>query len=361
LTTGVAIATAITSILGISFIGSFCMPFNLHTTTKPQAKIEETRQSSVSSEVSSRKEPAAFRATVNAPRGVLKPVGPPGGQFFHLRLTPPPALARWVQHFWMVEWDLRGVAPRLQETLPHPSVYLVFEQKLGHPVPQPLPQMAAEISGVSTGKFSRRLEGWSRVFGVKFKPGGFRTFLGEAMSTITDCVLPAQQVFGPSVLELAACIYRCPDADSMAGAISTFLGSLRPSPDASADLSAQLVELIFDNPAILTVDQLAAKAGMSARSLQRLFKEYVGVPPKWVIRRYRLHELVERLHSGEAFDGAHLALDLGYADQAHLINDFRNLVGYTPTGYREVAGTSPQQATRAIVRRPSVVAEYPQD
>ena len=53
------------------------------------------------------------------------------------------------------------------------------------------------------------------------------------------------------------------------------------------------------------------------------------------VRRFRLHELVERLHSGQPLDGAELALDLGYADQAHLIRDFRNLVGYTPTGYRK--------------------------
>src|SRR5271154_7264072 len=182
--------------------------------------IEETRQSSASSWGSSRREPSAFPPTIAPPRGVLAAAPSPHGQFFHLRLAPPPALAPWVQHFWMVEWDLREVAPRLQETLPHPSVYLVFERKLEQPFPQPLPQMAAEISGVSTGKFSRRLEGWSRVFGVKFKPGGFRTFLGEATSTITDCVLPAQQVFGPSVLELAAHIYRCPDAESMVDVIS---------------------------------------------------------------------------------------------------------------------------------------------
>ena len=338
------------------------MPFNFHPKTKSRAAIEETRQSSASPKGSSRKESAAFPATASPPRGVLKPVGPSGGQFVHLRLAPPPALAPWVQHFWMVEWDLREIGPRLQETLPHPSVYLVFEQKLDQRSSQPLPrQMAAQISGVSTGKFSRHLEGWSRVFGAKFKPGGFRTFLGKATSTVTDCILPAQQVFGPSVLELAAHIYRCPDAESMAAASSKFLSSLQPSPDASADLSAQLVELIFEDSAILTVDRLAAKAGMGARSLQRLFKEYVGVPPKWVIRRYRLHELVERLHSGQAYDGANLALDLGYADQAHLINDFRNLVGYTPTGYRKLVATSPQQTTKASFGKPPVGCEYPQD
>ncbi len=86
-------------------------------------------------------------------------------------------------------------------------------------------------------------------------------------------------------------------------------------PTISPEMTLSIV--ILPTP-ILTVDQLAAKACMSVRSLQRLFKEYVGVPPKWVIRRYRLHELVERLHSGKTFDGAKLALDLGYADQAHL-------------------------------------------
>jgi len=312
----------------------------------PQSAIAKTRQPPPPPNASPQKEPSAFPPTALPPRGVLKPIGPSGGQFFHQRLTPPPALAPWVQHFWMVQWDLREAGPRLQETLPHPSVYLVFEQNLEtHPPEQtphqPLPQMAAEISGVSTGKFSRRLEGYGRVFGIKFKPGGFRTFLTTSTSIVTNRVLPAQQIFGPSILDLAAQIYRSPDTESMADATSKYLTSLNPSPDPSADLSAHLVQLILDDPSILTVDQLAAKAGITIRSLQRLFKDYVGASPKWVIRRYRLHELVERLHSGQPFDGAQLALDLGYADQAHLINDFRNLIGYTPTTYRKLPATSP--------------------
>ena len=55
-----------------------------------------------------------------------------------------------------------------------------------------------------------------------------------------------------------------------------------------------------------------------------------------MIRRYRLHELVERLKAGEVVDGAQTALDLGYSDQAHLINDFRSIVGYSPSRYRSL-------------------------
>ena len=64
--------------------------------------------------------------------------------------------------------------------------------------------------------------------------------------------------------------------------------------------------------------------------------EYVGVSPKWVIRRYRLHELIERFNSGEKLDWAQLALVLGYFDQAHLINDFTTIIGYSPTQYRKL-------------------------
>jgi AraC-like DNA-binding protein len=69
------------------------------------------------------------------------------------------------------------------------------------------------------------------------------------------------------------------------------------------------------------------------RSLQRLFSRYVGVSPKWVIRRYRLHELLEQMHSGRHLDWAQVAIDLGYFDQAHLINDFKSITGYAPTEY----------------------------
>jgi AraC-like DNA-binding protein len=72
---------------------------------------------------------------------------------------------------------------------------------------------------------------------------------------------------------------------------------------------------------------------MTVRSLQRLFADYVGASPKWVMRRARLHEAAERADSGELVDWAELATDLGYADQAHLTRDFTDTIGVSPTRY----------------------------
>jgi len=77
---------------------------------------------------------------------------------------------------------------------------------------------------------------------------------------------------------------------------------------------------------------------INKRALQRLFQQYVGVPPKWAIQRYRLQEVAGKLNSGVVIDWAKLAVDLGYFDQAHLIKDFKMLVGKTPTEYVKQIG-----------------------
>ena len=82
------------------------------------------------------------------------------------------------------------------------------------------------------------------------------------------------------------------------------------------------------------VRDLAGRFRIGPRRLQRLFATYAGVPPKWVIRRARLHEAVERLDQGHDLDLALLARDLGYFDQAHFAHDFRAVVGRPPAAYR---------------------------
>ena len=71
------------------------------------------------------------------------------------------------------------------------------------------------------------------------------------------------------------------------------------------------------------------------RALQRMFVEYVGVGPKWCIRRFRIAEATSRLAAGVAVDWAALAVELGYADQAHFSRDFTAILGEPPTKYAQ--------------------------
>lgn len=268
-----------------------------------------------------------IRPKLDQPRGVLnhRGEGPVGN---HGRYWPSADLAPFVEHYWTVEWDV--AEPRLAETLPHPSVHLVLERG------------QAQLAGLATRRFTRVLEGRGRVVSAKFRPGGFKPFLQEAVSSLTDRVVPLTAVFGESAADLAQRVLAQREPQAAIGLLEAFLRERRPEPDAQAELAGRIVSRIADDRDITRVEQVAESFDLNLRRLQRLFNDCVGVSPKWVIQRYRLHEAAERLAAEPEVDCAGLALELGYADQAHFIRDFKQLVGRSPAEYaRDVrAGAS---------------------
>lgn len=100
-----------------------------------------------------------------------------------------------------------------------------------------------------------------------------------------------------------------------------------------------MADAIDSDPAIRTVDDAAARLGLSARSLQRLASRYVGLPPSIMIRRRRLQEAAERLRANPDTTLAAIAADLGYSDHAHLANEFRSVLGLTLSTYRRQASS----------------------
>jgi AraC-like DNA-binding protein len=250
-------------------------------------------------------------------RGVLHRL--PAGEFAHARIEPPADLADRIEHFWIVRWNLEGLPPQVQETLPHPNVHIVIEPGL------------AAAWGVHSGRWTRVLEGRSSAFGIKFRPGAFRALLGRPVSHIADSSCPLAALFGADASMLHD-VPACSDADAVALA-ARFLRDRLPPLDAKAKRAGEIVDHIAGDLALHSADELARHFELTLRGLQRLFSEYVGIGPKWVIKRYRLHEAIARVQAGEAVAWAALAQDLGYFDQAHFIADFRKLVGKTPGDY----------------------------
>lgn len=255
------------------------------------------------------------RVKHDTPRGILNVRAASGLR----RYWPSDDLAPFVEHYWIVRWNLD--APQTAETLPHPSVHMVLGRE------------GSEIVGVMRGRFSRILEGTGRVIGTKFRPGAFRAFVDRPVATFTNRRWPLREVWGRKVAGFDAEAFAHEDDLAAVAVIESFLRSFDPASTAAMELAGRIAARIAEDRNITKVDQITDEAGMTARQLQRIFREYVGVTPKWVIQRYRLIEAAERLAAGPADDFADLALDLGYADQAHFIRDFKRLVGRPPAGY----------------------------
>jgi len=266
------------------------------------------------------------RPKLDDPRGILHRKAGAGGPG-HARYWPAADLAPFVEHFWVVEWDV--AEPELAEVLAHPSVHLTIEA--GH----------SGVRGVVAGKFTTVLSGSGRVLGTKFRPGGFRPFLDGPVSALTGRKVTLDEAFGAKGLELERQVLGRRDHGEAIELVQSFLRARRPEPDPTIELVAGIAARIAADREVTRVEQLVREHGIGLRKLQRIFDEYVGVSPKWVIQRYRLHEAAERIAAGTAIDFAALALDLGYADQAHFIRDFRKVVGSPPASYaRSLAGPS---------------------
>jgi AraC-like DNA-binding protein len=262
-----------------------------------------------------------MRSPDNPPRGILNFTA--GQEKFTLaRFLPGDDLRAVVEHYWVVRWDLRGQEPYVQETLPYPSVHLVVERG------------RSEVVGVQTGKFRRLLEGEGHVFGVRFKPGAFYWLVGWPVARLTDRSMGLGEVFGVAGAALEERVLAEAEDEARVKVAEAFLRERLPAEeDAQVAVVQGMVACIAARQEMTKVDDLVRLLGVNKRAVQRLFQRYVGVSPKWVIQRYRLHEVAERLAAGEAVAWPEMVVELGYTDQAHLIKDFKMLVGRTPAEY----------------------------
>jgi len=265
--------------------------------------------------------------TVDAePKGVLAPAAA-ARKFRLARYVPADDLRGVIEHHWVVEWDLRGQEPYVQKTLPYPCVHLVFEPG------------KTTIHGVMRRTFEYRLAGAARVLGVRFRPGGFRGLLGASVATITDREIPLERIFNVSAAEAEAAVFCAPDDAGMVAAAEAIVrGRARlTAADPNVEVAHGIVERIAADRTINKVEDLAPSTGLGIRALQRLFREYVGISPKWVIRRARLHDAAARLADTGHVNLTQLAHDLGYSDQAHFTRDFKAVVGRSPSDYHRAA------------------------
>jgi AraC-like DNA-binding protein len=236
---------------------------------------------------------------------------------------PSAPLAGLVEHYWHVRWDLRDQPAQEQATLPHPNVHLVVEHG------------QARIYGVHHGRFVRQLQGLDQVFGIKFKAGGFYPFYRQPVAKLLDQSMGVTECFGPTGADLPRQVLCAADFAAMCAAAERFLLHHLPAVDPQVARVSNLLQRIAQDARIVSVDDVLGISGLNKRGLQRLFQKYVGIGPKWVIQRYRLHEAIAQVQAGKVLNWTALALELGYFDQAHFVRDFRQLVGMAPGEYEK--------------------------
>jgi len=236
----------------------------------------------------------------------------------HYSEHPPPAhLAPYVECLWTLETsDPISSYP----VLPDGCVDIIFSPRRSGP----------EAQVVGTMTHTRRFSFFAGQFdcGVRFRPGMSYGFLRLPGTEIADRSLPLADIWKTAAKDLNA---RLQDVESASECVHLIANALRVLPEHG--VVQRVSTAIVARSGQVRVDELAFDAGMSARQLRRLFLEQTGLTPKHLARVIRFRESVSRLGQAKRGDWAQVALDCGYYDQAHFINEFRELSGYRPAEY----------------------------
>ncbi|MGM7670874.1 helix-turn-helix domain-containing protein [Microbacterium sp. A93] len=254
---------------------------------------------------------------IDAWRGILYPARLPQ---FH-RLLPPAEAAELVEWFWIPEWNIEPGRTSRQHVVAYPALNLVVDAG------------GVELTGASTRASHRDLTGRGWAVGALLKPAAVAALIEDPSalrdrSTRFDA--PDLHRAVTQAMDESGAVGREHAATAFSAWLVERVGEIGPVARQANEMSA----LLMTDSAITRAEDAAARLSMSVRTLQRLAHRYVGFPPAAMIRRRRLQEAAQRVREHPETDLSTIAAELGYADHAHLTNDFLAVLGIAPSAYR---------------------------
>jgi AraC-like DNA-binding protein len=263
-----------------------------------------------------------------------------------LSQRPAAPLAAHVDCLW---YSARGVLPHTRERcLPTGCADIVVPLLQDHLVRYDDAQGAAarHLRGaIVQGAFDRfgvrGTEGPSAVIGVHFRPGGAAAFFGAALPELRNRTELLEDLWGPAARTLRERLQAAPSPRQALRLMQDHLLqrlTTAPPPD---PLVAFAVTAFGQDPGAARVAPVQRASRSTPAQFIRRFEQAVGLTPKRYARVLRLGELLPTLARCGPRDWAQLAANGGYADQSHLIREFRLLTGLAPCAYRPVRGDQP--------------------
>ena len=180
-----------------------------------------------------------------------------------------------------------------------------------------------------------RFQGTIDQVNISFFPGAAGAFTGLPMPELIGRMALPDDVWPQDFRQAVADLEPLPPGQRISGLADLLLARLEPGREARPQVR-EAVRLIRASRGRVTVRWLASQLNLSISQLERSFTRHVGVGPKLLARQTRVCALATEAMTLASPDWASLAAKYGYADQAHLAREFRELTGLTPARFGRV-------------------------
>jgi AraC-like DNA-binding protein len=247
---------------------------------------------------------------------------------------PPPVLKDFVWYFAVLEDQKEVGGPFNYDLIPLGDTcvtFVVLNWSKGAGGPAGLSFL---LTSGPMSKPARLLIHPKQVVLARLKAGAFQSFFGLSPDRVKDKVILLEKFWDETAKILAGRLRNAPDTaarlDAMAEVLSQKAQSC-PKPDLYAQAA---VQLMWDSDGKMGMEELVRRLGYSERQVERKYLEGLGLTPKEYQRVLRCRLITLRILNGDFQDWTQLAAEYRFADQAHMIREFKGFMGITPEKFR---------------------------
>jgi AraC-like DNA-binding protein len=242
------------------------------------------------------------------------------------------SLAPWVKCFWILEDSPVPDGP-VDAVVPDgcPEIIVHFGDRFTEDASgRKIVQSDVIVTGQMTRPLMLRPTGRVGMVAARFRADGLFPILGVPMHELVDRRIPLESICNDASILQA----RIADASSdreRVNHLATFLESKLTERRALDQVVQHNVQAIITSGGQISPDELAIRAGLTTRQLERRFQVSVGVSPKFLCRIVRFRAVFDGLQTSTPW--SNIALDCGFFDQSHLIRDFKQFAGQSPKAF----------------------------
>lgn len=263
--------------------------------------------------------------------------------------TPSSNLSDYIRTYRLVHFEFKDAPARhCKAYVPRPEHCLSF-------YPKDFEYVEYTQSGINTGGlrsvlFGQQTEVTNRfvgidflVFQVVFKPGALFRMTGIPSNELTNLYLDAETIFSKEIKNINEKLEDCMSYQQMVTVVEAFLlNEIRRKSTDSHRLD-RITSALFKAPSLSMVDQLAKDSCLSLRQFERLFKERMGVSPKYFVKNVRFENVYRMKNIHSDLSWLTLALHCGYYDYQHLVKDYKDFTQKTPNEFHQIDLKGPER------------------
>ena len=257
----------------------------------------------------------------------------------YAEITPSKHLAKYVKCFWLLEQPASAEKNAPEPVMPDGSLEIVFN--LGDPFRRyhadgnVETQSSAIIAGQMREFALIEPSGNVALFGIRFHPAGAYPFFKFPLSELTGRIESLETAWGKMAGEIEEKINAARTSEECVAVAEQALYRLLTGNKNFDPIVEEASRIIVENKGLATIETLTETLGVSGRRLERRFQDRFGLTPKFFSRIIRFQNLLAALQKEQKENLLGTALSFGYYDQSHLIHEFREFSGKSPSAFFE--------------------------